>query len=51
MDQLLIVLFLSMKGLCAKDIHGEHAAVLDSDAIGYSTVTNHFRQNQIPPFL
>jgi hypothetical protein len=49
MDQRPIVLFLSMKGLSAQDIHGELVAVLGFDAIGYSTVTMYRRQTRIPP--
>jgi hypothetical protein len=49
MDQRPIVLFLSMKGLSAQDIHGELVTVLGSDAIGYSMVTKDLRQTRVPP--
>jgi hypothetical protein len=49
MDQRPIVLFLSMKGLSAQDIHGELVTVLSSDAIGYSTVAKYLRQTRRPP--
>jgi hypothetical protein len=41
MDQQSIILFLSMKGLYARDIHDELAAVLSSNAIGDSTVAKY----------
>jgi hypothetical protein len=37
-----------MKGLSARDVHNELVAVLDPDAIAYSSVTNYPRQRQFP---
>ena len=48
MDQRSICLFLAMKGLSATDVHNELVAVLDPDAITYSTVTSYLRQRQFP---
>jgi hypothetical protein len=48
MNQRLICLFLAFKGLSARAIHGELGAVLDPDAVAYSTVTKYFRKDQLP---
>ncbi len=47
MDQRSIVLFLDRKGLKATDIHNELVAVLDSDAVSYSTVTRYLREGRL----
>jgi hypothetical protein len=51
MDQRLICLFLAMKRLSAQVIDNELVAVLGPDAIGYSRVTNYFRQLHFPSTL
>jgi hypothetical protein len=51
MDQRLICLFLAMKRLSAEAISNELVAVIGSDAIGSSTVTNYLRQWHFPSTL
>jgi hypothetical protein len=48
MDQQSICLFLAMKRLSAQATDSKLVAVLGPDAIGYSTVTNSFRQWHFP---
>jgi histone-lysine N-methyltransferase SETMAR len=47
MDQRSICLFLALKGLPARAIHGEPGAVLGPDAVAYSTVTKSLWQRQL----
>jgi hypothetical protein len=51
MDQRPICLFLATEPLSAQAIHNELVAVLDPDAIGYSTLTNYLRQRHFPSTL
>jgi hypothetical protein len=48
MDQRVICLFLALKGLSTRAIHGELGAVLGLDAVAYSTVTKYFRKGRLP---
>jgi hypothetical protein len=51
MDQRSICLFLAMRRPSAQATHNELVAMLDPDAIGYSTVTNYLRQRRFPSAL
>jgi DNA-binding MarR family transcriptional regulator len=48
MDQRSICLFLTMKGLSAREVHAELVAIVGLDAIAYSTVTKSVQQRQFP---
>jgi hypothetical protein len=51
MDQRSICLFLALKGLSVRAIDNEFTAVLDANAIAYSTMTKYLRQRQFTSIL
>jgi hypothetical protein len=49
MTQRPIVTYRSLKGMSAHEIHDDIVAVLGPDAVSYSSVTRHLRQERVPP--
>jgi hypothetical protein len=44
MTQRLIVAYLSLKGMSAREIHDDIVATLERDAVSYSLVTRYLRE-------
>jgi hypothetical protein len=49
MTQRPIVVYLSLKGMSAREIHDDIVAALGPDAVSYSSVTRYLREAQFPP--
>jgi hypothetical protein len=49
MTQRPIVAYLSLKGMSAREIHGDSIATFGSDAVSYSSVTRYLREARFPP--
>jgi hypothetical protein len=49
MTQRLIVAYLSLKGMPAREIHDDIVVTLGPDLVSYSSVTRYLREARFPP--
>jgi hypothetical protein len=49
MTQRLIISYLSLKGMSAREIHDDIVATLGPDVVSYSSVARYFREARLPP--